>query len=158
MPDDVVVEPPEEFLNRLRAAGKSTSALVDKLGFTRSVSAPQFFWNPERQVEMEVHVVDVHCFGSDQQVQKSKEDLAAHIWFRDGGVHHESAGYDQMKQFRMRLNGAVTIESNPIYLDAVLELLGQEGAKDVPTPSVPGHKENLTTGELLNPSEITVHR
>ena len=70
-PDDVVVEPPEEYLNGLRAAGKSTniwwklqkqlpgrrqagqrwvdhftSALVDKLGFTRCVSAPQFFLEP----------------------------------------------------------------------------------------------------------------
>ena len=65
--DDVVVEPPEEYLNRLRAAGQCTnmwwklqkqlpgrrqagqrwvdhftSALVDKLGFTRCVSAPHF--------------------------------------------------------------------------------------------------------------------
>ena len=29
-PDDVVVEPPEEYLNRLRAAGKSTNHLVCK--------------------------------------------------------------------------------------------------------------------------------
>ena len=45
-----------------------------------------------------------------------------------------------------------TIESNPKYPDAVLELLGLEGAKDVPTPSVPAHKEKLATGELLNPA------
>ena len=54
----------------------------------------------------------------------------------------------------------MTIESNPKYLDAVLELLGLEGAKDVPTPtpSVPAHKEKLTTGELLSPAETTVYR
>ena len=40
-----------------------TSALVDKLGFMRCVSAPQFFWNPDRQVVMEVHMDDVHGFG-----------------------------------------------------------------------------------------------
>ena len=51
----------------------------------------------------------------------------------------------------------MTIESNPKYLDAVLELLGWEGAKDVPTPSVP-HKEKLTTGELLSPAETRVYR
>ena len=170
----------EEYLNRLRAAGKSTnirwklqkqlpgrrqagqrwvdhftSAVVDKLGFTRCVSAPQFFWNPERQVGMEVHMDDVHGFGPDPQVQKFKEDLAAHIWFRDGGVHHDGAEYDHLKRFRKKLNG---IESNPKYLDAVLELLWLEGAKDVPTPSVPGHKEKLMTGELLNSSETTVYR
>ena len=34
-------------------------------------------------------------------------------------------------------NRAMTIENNPKYLDAVLESLGLEGARDVPTPSVP---------------------
>ena len=31
---------------------------------------------------MEVHMDDVHGFGPDPQVEKFKEDLAAHIWFR----------------------------------------------------------------------------
>ena len=66
---------------------------------------------------------DVHGFGPDPQVEKFKEDLAAHIWFRDGGVHREGAKYDHLKRFRKRLNVAMTIESNPKYLDAVLELL-----------------------------------
>ena len=48
-------------------------------------------WNPDRQVVMEVHMDDVHGFGPDPRVEKSKEDLATHIWFRDGGVHHEGA-------------------------------------------------------------------
>ena len=80
---------------------------------------------------------DVHGFGPDPQVEKFKEDLAAHIWLRDGGVHREGAEYDHLKRFRKRLHGVTTIESNPKYLDAVLELLGLEGAKDVSTPSVP---------------------
>ena len=96
---------------------------------------------------------DVHGFGPDPQVEKFKEDLAAHIWFRDGGVHREGAEYDHLKRFRKRLDGVVTIESNPKYLDAVLELLGLEGAKDVPTPSVLARKEKLTTGELLSLAE-----
>ena len=37
----------------------------------------EFFWNPDRQVGMEVHMDDVHCFGPDPQVEKFKEDLAA---------------------------------------------------------------------------------
>ena len=80
---------------------------------------------------------DVHGFGPDPQVEKFKEDLAAHIWLRDGGAHREGAEYDHLNRFRKRLNGVMTIESNPKYLDAVLELLGLEGAKDVHTPSVP---------------------
>ena len=62
--------------------------------------------------------------------------------------------YDHLKHFRKRLNGAMIIESSPKYLDAVLELLGLEGARDVPTPSVLA----LTTGELLSPAETTVYR
>ena len=92
---------------------------------------------------------DVHGCGPGPQVEKFKGYLAAHIWFRDGGVHREGAEYDHLKRFRMRLNGSMTIESNPKCLDAVLELLGLEGAKDVPSPSVPAHQEKLTTGELL---------
>ena len=76
-----------------------TSASVDEQGFTRCVSAPQFFWNPHRQVEMEVHMDDVHGFGPDPQVEMFKGDLATHIWFRDGGVHHEGAEYDHLKIF-----------------------------------------------------------
>ena len=40
----------------------------------------------------------------------------------------------------------MTIECNPKYLDALLKLLGLEGATDVSTPSVPAHKERLMTG------------
>ena len=36
----------------------------------------------------------MHGFGPDPQVEKFKEDLAAHIWFRDGGVQREGAEYD----------------------------------------------------------------
>ena len=107
---------------------------------------------------MDVHMDDVHGYGPDPQVEKVKEDLAAHIWFRDGGVHREGAEYDHSGRFRKRFNGVMSNEGNPNYLDAVLELLGLEGAKDVPTPSVPAHKEKLTTRELLNPAETTVYR
>ena len=102
--------------------------------------------------------MNVHGFGPDPQVEKFKEDLAAHIWFRDGGVHREDAEYEHLKRFCKGLSGAMTIDSNPKSLDAVLELLGLEGAKEVPTPSVPAHKEKLTTGELLSPAETTVYR
>ena len=40
----------------------------------------------------------------------------------------------------------------------MLELLGFEGAKDMPSPSFLAHKEKLTTGELLSPAETTVYR
>ena len=54
---------------------------------------------------------DVHGFVPDTQVEKFKEDLAAHIWFRDGGIHREGAQYDHLKRFRKRLNGVLTLDT-----------------------------------------------
>ena len=68
---------------------------------------------------------DVYGFGPDPQVEKFKEDLAAHIWFRDGGVHREGAEYDHLKRFRKRL---------------------------LCWSHLAWHKEKLTTGELLTTS------
>ena len=79
--------------------------------------------------------------------RKFKEDLAVHIRVRDGGVHHDGSEYDHLKRFRKKFNGATTIETNPKYLDAVLELLGMESA----------HKEQIMTGELES-AEVTVYR
>ena len=70
--------------------------------------------------------------------------------------HCHCAEYDHLKRFRKRLNGVTATESSPKYLDAVRELLGLESAKDVPTPSVPAHKEQLMTGEMVEPAESTV--
>ena len=105
--DDVVVAPPEEYLSRLRAAGKCTNIWwklerqllgrrharqrwvdhfedvpVSKLGLTRWVRDPQFFWSGERQVGMGVHMDDVHGFGPDPQIEKFKGDVAVHMEMR----------------------------------------------------------------------------
>ena len=166
--EDVVVEPPEECLNRLRAAGMSTNiwwklqkqlpgrrqagqrwvdhftfALVEKLEFTMCVSAPQFFWNPDGR--------RAHKWRSSRETLRLTIGSVMASFIAKGQ-------YDHLKRFRKRLNGVMIIESHPKYLDAVLELLGLEGAKDVPTRSVPAHKEKLTTGKLLSPAETTVYR
>ena len=160
--DDVVVEPPEEYLNRLQAAGMSTdiwwklqkqlpgrrqagqrwvdhftSALVDKLGFTRWVSAPQ--------VGMEVHMDDVHGFGPDSQVEKFKEDLAAHIWFRDGGVHHEGAEHDHLKRFRKRLSGAMTMKAIQSILILFWSCLAWSVPKTCPRPAESSRNHSVQT-------------
>ena len=91
-------------------------------------------------------------------MEKFKEDLAVHIRFRDGGVHHDGSECDHLKGIRTNVVGVTTMESKRKYLDAVLELLGLEGATDVPTPCVPAHKEQLVTRDLLGPAEIAVYR
>ena len=91
-------------------------------------------------------------------MEKFKEELDVHIRFPDGGIHHDGSEYDHFKRIRENVDGVTTIESNRKYLDTVLELLGLEGAKDVPTPGVPAHKEQLVTRDLLGPAEIAVCR
>ena len=162
-------KPTEECLRRLRTAGKCTDSwwkLEHQLPGRRPAghcwvdrtSAPQFFWIAERQVGMEVHIDDLRGFGQDQQVEKFKKDLAVHIRFRDGGIPHNGSEYDHLKRIRKKFDGVPTIEGNPKCLDAVLELLGLETVKDVPTPSVPAHKQQVVTGDLLGPAEVTVYR
>ena len=65
--------------------------------------------------------------------------------------------YDHLKRIRKNVDGVTTIQSTRKCLDAVLELHGPEGAKDVPAPSVPGHKEQLVTRDLMGPAEIAVY-
>ena len=48
---------------------------MDKPGFTRCVTAPQFFWNPGRQVWMEVHMDDVHSLGQTHKWRSSMKTL-----------------------------------------------------------------------------------
>ena len=88
----------------------------------------------------------------------------------DGANRAESTGqwtvasgttikYDHLKRIRKNVKGVTSIKSTRKYLDAVLELLRPEGAgaKDVPAPSVPGHKEQLVTRDFVGPAEIAVY-
>ena len=93
---------------------------------------------------------DVHGCRPGSTVEKFKEELAVHIRFLDGGIHHDGSEYDHFKRIRENVDGVTTIKSNRKYLDTVLELLGLEGAKDVPKPGVPAHKEQLVT-RLVGP-------
>ena len=77
-----------------------------------------------------------------------KGDLAVHIRFRDCCLHHDGSEYDHLKGIRTFVDGVTTTESKRKYLDAVLELLYLEGAKDVPTPCVRARKEQLVTRDL----------
>ena len=82
--ENIVVDPPLEYLKRLEEAGGDTNIkwkllkqlpgrrpagqrwvdhlagiLVNELGFTRSSRSPQFYWSQSRQVAMEVHMDDI---------------------------------------------------------------------------------------------------
>ena len=83
--EEVVVEPAQEYLERLAKAGRDTDIvwrlrrrlsgrraagqccvehvagiLVNELGFARWVTAPHFYWSSERMVALELHMDDIH--------------------------------------------------------------------------------------------------
>ena len=68
-------------------------------------------------------------------MENFKEDLAVHIRFCNGWIQHDGSEYDHLGRIRKNVDGVTTIESKRKYLDAVLELLGLEGTKDVPAPA-----------------------
>ena len=89
------------------------SALVDKLGLSMCVSAPQFFWSAERQVgDGDAHGRCAWFWPGPTSGEKFKKDLAIHIRFRDGGVHHDGAEYDHLTRFRKKFSGVTTLEAN----------------------------------------------
>ena len=92
---------------------------------------------------------DVHGFGPDQQWRRSRR-----TWLC---TFASLMAVFITKRVRKTVDSVTTIESKRKYLDAVLELLGLECAKDVPAPIVPGHKEQLVTGDLLGQAEIAVY-
>ena len=123
--EDIVVEPPPEYLARLAAEGRSThiwwklerqlpgrrpagqrwidhfcGIATTALDFERCACAPQFYWGRERGIGFELHGDDVHGFGAKHEIEKFKVDLGPHIKFRDGGVHGEGACYDHLKRPR----------------------------------------------------------
>ena len=92
---------------------------------------------------------DMHGFGPEPGIEMFKADLAVHLRFRDSGVHHDGSEYDHLKRFRQEFNGVTTIESNLKYLDAVLELLGLEGAEEVPKRSCAQGTAQCCPGTLV---------
>ena len=158
--EDVVVDPPLEYLKRLENAGKDTNIkwkllkqlpsqrlagqrwvdhlagiLVNELGFTRSSRSSQFYWSRSRQVAMEVHMGDFHGCCLDESLESFRMELAEKIRFR-GEETSVGLAYEHLKRVRVRQEGYTMISPNVRYLGKVVKLLGLEGAKPVPTPGL----------------------
>ena len=104
--EEVVVEPAPEYLERLAKAGRDTDIvwrlrrqllgrraagqswvehvagiLVNKLGFVRCTTAPQFHWISGRVVALELHVDDIHGAATPSDAKNFIKDLALEINF-----------------------------------------------------------------------------
>ena len=70
-----------------RAAGQSwvehvAGILVNKLGFVRCTTAPQFCWSSERLVALDLHMDDNHGAATPSGREKFVKDLALEINFK----------------------------------------------------------------------------
>ena len=107
--EEVVVELAPEYLERLAKAGRDTDIvcrlrrqlpgrraagqswvehvagiLVNKLGFVRCTTAPQFYWSSERMVALELHMDGIHGAATASGREKFVKDLALEINFKGG--------------------------------------------------------------------------
>jgi hypothetical protein len=180
--ENVVVDPPEEYLERLRAEGKSTDvvwkllkqlpgrrpagqAWVDHfastllgLGFLRCEAAPQFFWCPGRGIAVEVHMDDMHGAGLPEAIESFRNELKPLVKFKGGEPKSVGDKYMHLKRVRERFADRVEITPNDKYLDYVLEVLGLGDANPVPTPGVPSYRAAMATSEPLEDEAITTYR
>ena len=127
--ENIVVDPPPEYLKRLEEAGGDTNIkwkllkqlpgrrlagqrwvdhlagiLVNELGFTRSSRSPQFYWSQSRQVAMEVHMDDFHGCCLDESLEPFRMELGEKIRFR-GEETSVGLAYEHLKRVRVREEG-----------------------------------------------------
>ena len=107
--EEVVVEPAPEYLERLAKAGRDTDIvwrwrrqlpgrraagqswvehvagiLVNKLGFERCTTAPQFHWSAVRLIALELHMDDIHGAATPSGREQVIRDLSREIEFKGG--------------------------------------------------------------------------
>ena len=58
--------------------------LFDNLGFFRCVAAPQFHWNTERGIALELHMDDIHGAGDVECQKQFINDLSREIEGKGG--------------------------------------------------------------------------
>ena len=121
---EVVGEPAPENLERLAKAGRDTwrlrrhlperraagqswaehvaGIIVNRLGFVRCTTAPQFYWSSERMVALELHMDDMHGAATPSGRKKIAKDLALESNFK-GGVRCETGkAYEHSNDYDCR--------------------------------------------------------
>ncbi|CAK0865232.1 unnamed protein product [Prorocentrum cordatum] len=173
--EDVVVDPPQEYLDRLQAEGKSTDIywklkrqllgrrtaapgwvehmagiLMDETRLARCEMAPQFFYNSETEVVVELHMDDLHVAGPGDALEGFRDEVGQHVTLSCGEIHEYGTTYEHLKRLRTRFEHGTELKANPKYLDYVVETLNLGSANAAPTPGVPAHKALMGgTSDLL---------
>ncbi|CAK0808372.1 unnamed protein product [Prorocentrum cordatum] len=151
--EDVVVDPPQEYLGRLQAEGKSTDiywklkrqlpgrrtaapgwvehmagTLMGEMRMARCEVAPQFFYNSETEVVVELHMCDLRMAGPRGALEGFRDELGQRVTFSGGEIHEHGATCEHLEGLRARFEHGAELRANPKYLDYVVETLGLGGA------------------------------
>ncbi|CAK0797434.1 unnamed protein product, partial [Prorocentrum cordatum] len=147
--EDVVVDPPQEYLDRLQAEGRSTGIywklkrqlpgrrtaapgwvehmagiLADEMRMARCEVAPQFFYNSEIEVVVGLHMDDLHMAGPRGALEGFRDELGQRVTFSGGEIHEHGTTYEHLERLRTRLEHGAELKANPKYLDYAVETFG----------------------------------
>ena len=82
--------------------------LVNKLGFVRCTTAPQFYWSSERMVALELHMEDIHGAATPNGREKIVKHLALEYNFKGGDRCGKRKPYE-LKRLRLPMTGETRI-------------------------------------------------
>ena len=153
--EEVAVEPAPEYLERRAKAGRDTDIvwrlrrqlpgrraagqswvehvaviLVNKLGFVRCTTAPQFYCSSERMVALELHMDDIHGAGTASGRENFVKDLALEINFKGGDRCETGKPYEHLLRLRLPMTGETRIQPNPKHLEFVANPIGTDKCED----------------------------
>ncbi|CAK0869723.1 unnamed protein product [Prorocentrum cordatum] len=181
--EDVVVDPPQEYPDRLQTEGKSTDIywklkrqlpgrrtaapgwvehmagiLMGEMRMARCEMAPQFFYSSETGVVVELHMDDLHMAGPKGALEGFRDELGQHVTFSGGEIHEYGTTYEHLKRLRARFGHGTELKANPKCLDYVVETLNLGSANTAPTPGVPAHKALMGSTSALSPVQAGIYR
>ncbi|CAK0847992.1 unnamed protein product, partial [Prorocentrum cordatum] len=160
--EDVVVDPPQEYLDRRTASPgwveHMAGILTDEMRMTRCEVAPQFFYNSETEVVVELHMDDLHMAGPRGALEGFRDELGQRVTFSGGEIHEHGTTYEHLKRLRARFEHGTELEANPKYLDYVAGALGLGNSNTAPAPGVPGHKALMGGTSALSPVQAGIYR
>ena len=138
-----------------RAAGESwvehtAGILLDKMGFERCKTAPQFYWSATRVVALELHMGDIHGAATLRGRKQFIKDLSRGIEFEGGDGCELGKPYEHLKRLQTSIKDGTRIQPNNKYVRSTADQLGLTGAKTRTTPGVLTYRATVDATHVLD--------
>ena len=92
------------------------------------MACPQFYFNREKQVLLELHMDDIHGGGPKEAATEALEMLRSTFDLKGSDVIVEGQ-YSHLKRERLKTATETLVRGNPAHIDNLVTLLGMEKAK-----------------------------